>query len=127
MLVMGLVALLAVGYGLAGQSPARVLKAKIDFAFTAGTKALPAGEYEISLVGDNQVVKIQGAGKNVEMVNVITRMSGGIHTTPNDAHLVFDVVGMDHFLSEVWIPGEDGYLLHAAKGAHTHKVINIKQ
>jgi hypothetical protein len=48
-----------------------------------------------------------------------------MHTTPEDAHIVFDVVGDKHMLSEIWIPGEDGYLLLATKGKHGHKVINI--
>ncbi len=56
----------------------------------------------------------------------MTRLSGEIHTTPQDAHLVFDKVGDTYLLSELWIPGEDGYLLQITKGAHEHIVLNIK-
>ncbi len=127
MLALALVALVAAGAGIAGQSPAKMIKAKIDFAFNVGGKVLPMGEYEFVLSGDNQVVRVQGQGKDAAMVTIITRLGGAMHTTPEDAHLVFDVVGTNYYLSEVWVPGEDGFLVHAAKGAHTHKVINIKQ
>jgi hypothetical protein len=124
-LALGLIALLAVGSGLTGQSAARTLKAKIGFEFTVGGKVLPMGDYEFVVTGDGQVVRVQGQGKAVEMANVITRLAGEMHTTPQDAHLVFDVVGTNHMLSEIWIPGEDGYLVHSTKGVHTHKVVNI--
>ncbi len=42
-----------------------------------------------------------------------------------DAHLVFDKVGDTYYLSEVWMPGEDGFLLYAAKGKHTHTLIKF--
>ena len=56
----------------------------------------------------------------------MTRLSGEIHTTPQDAHLVFDKVGDTYLLSELWIPGKDGYLPQITKGAHEHIVLNIK-
>lgn len=124
-LALGLIVLLAAGSALMGQAPARILKAKIDFEFGVAGKVLPMGDYEFVVTGDGQVVRVQGQGKSVEMANVITRLAAEMHTTPQDAHLVFDVVGTNHFLSEVWIPGEDGYLVHSTKGAHTHKVVNI--
>jgi hypothetical protein len=50
-----------------------------------------------------------------------------------EPQLVFDVVGnfepsyteyvTDYLLAEVWLPGEDGYLIHTTKGAHQNKTI----
>ena len=102
------------------------LKAMIDFPFTAAGKVLPAGQYEFSRDTMAPVFRVQGEDKSFVMAPVLTRLSAAIHTTPGDAHLVFDKVGETYFLSEVWIPGEDGYLLHAEKGKHEHKVVNIK-
>ena len=122
MLTVGLIALLAVtsGYGQQWQ-----LKAKMDFPFTVGSTVLPAGEYEF--VRDNlaTIFRVTDGDKNSALAPIITRLAGAKHTTPQDAHLVFDVVGETHFLSEIWIPGEDGYLVQSTKGKHEHKVINI--
>jgi len=53
-----------------------------------------------------------------------TRLAGGLYTTPKDAHVVFDKIGNAYVLSELWLPGEDGLLLHVTKEKHEHKVIN---
>jgi hypothetical protein len=47
--------------------------------------------------------------------------------------LVFDVVGnfepsyteyvTEYVLAQIWVPGEQGYLIHLTKGAHQEKVI----
>lgn len=123
MLTAGLFLLLAVmsGYG----QPASA-KAKIDFPFTAGGKVLPAGQYEFVRDATAPVFNVQGEGKNFVVAQVITRLAGAMHTTPEDAHLVFDKVGDTYFLSEIWVPGEDGYMILATKGQHEHKVVNVK-
>jgi hypothetical protein len=51
-----------------------------------------------------------------------------------EPRLVFDEVGdfapsyteyiTVYVLSEVWLPGEDGYRVHVTKGAHKTKVVN---
>jgi hypothetical protein len=128
MLALGLVALLGVGSAYAAQLTAEVLKAKIDFQFTAGGKVLPAGDYEFRLdEGQVPVFRIQGQGKTGALANVITRLAAEIHTTLQDAHVVFDKVGDTYTLSEIWIPGVDGFLLQITKGKHEHKVINIQR
>jgi hypothetical protein len=50
---------------------------------------------------------------------VITRL-GATEPPAAEARLVFDKVGAVSYLSELWMPGSDGYLVHAAKGKHTH-------
>ena len=50
-----------------------------------------------------------------------------------EPQLVFDVVGnfepsyteyvTDYLLAEVWLPGEDGFLVNTLKGAHQHQTI----
>jgi hypothetical protein len=122
MVTMALMALLAVASAYGQPSS---IKVKIDFPFTVAGKALPAGQYEF--VRDNTALtfRVQGEGKIGALASVLTRLAGEMHTTPQDAHLVFDVVGNTYLLSEIWIPAEDGYLLLATKGQHTHKVINV--
>ena len=124
MLVVGLVALLA---GVSGYGQQTVtLKAQIDFPFKVEGKVLPAGAYEFALDAQAMAFRVQGQGSNGALAPVMTRLAGAMHTTPQDAHLIFDVVGDTYILSELWIPGEDGYLVQMTKGVHTHKVINVK-
>jgi hypothetical protein len=102
-----------------------LVKGDIPFEFKAGGKALPAGHYEFT--SDNQgklvIVRSTPTGSS-SSVMVITRMAAGIHTTPADAHIVFDKVGDTYTLSEIWVPGMDGFLLNALKSKHEHKIID---
>lgn len=122
MLTVSLIALLGMmsAYG----QPSSI-KAKIDFPFTVEGKVLPAGQYEFVRDDAAQVFRVQGEGKTSALVPILTRLAGEMHTTPQDGHLVFDVVGETYLLSEIWIPAHDGYLLLATKGPHGHKVINV--
>lgn len=124
-LALGVVSLLALGSVYAVQSTAEVLKAKIDFAFSAGNKVLPAGEYVFTKDDNAQAFRIQGAGKTGDIVNIITQLSGEVRINPKGAALVFDTVGNKYILSEIWIPGVDGFLVQVTKEPHTHKVVKI--
>jgi hypothetical protein len=103
-----------------------VAKGNIPFQFKAGDKVLPAGQYEF--VPDNQAklmtVRSTPAGPSA-MVIVLTRLAAGIHTTAADSHVVFDKVGDTYTLSEVWVPGADGFLLNVVKSKHEHKIIDV--
>ena len=101
------------------------IKATIDFPFMVGNKTLPAGPYEFVRDADAQSFAVRGGG-NTAVIAIITRFARELHTTMQDAHVVFDQVNGNYMLSEVVIPGEDGYMLLATKETHTHKVMNIK-
>jgi hypothetical protein len=124
-MVLALVGLLALGSLYAGQSTAEVLKAKIDFPFIAGGRALPAGVYEFRKDDAAQVFRIQGAGRTGDVVNIITELAGNLRMNPEGNSLVFDIVNNKYVLSEIWIPGSNGYLVEATKGPHAHKVVKI--
>jgi len=99
------------------------LRADVPIAFNVAGKVLPAGNYVFSPTTDNRSVKIAGE-KDSAVALVLTRLAAGIHTTPGDSHIVFDKVGEDYFLSEIWIPGRDGFVLRATEENHTHRVLN---
>jgi len=102
------------------------LKANIPFAFSAAGKVLPAGQYDVVTAPGAAPIRVRSAdGKDAVIVTIVTRLAGSMHTTPKDAHLIFDKVGENYFLSEVWIPGVDGYLLNSTAQQHEHRVINI--
>jgi len=102
------------------------LKANIPFGFIARGKTLPAGQYSLTPSKDGLTVDVAGTGKaETAFVPVITRLGGAIHTSKQDAHIVFDDVGGVYTLSEIWIPGEDGFLLFSTKGKHQHRTVDV--
>ena len=125
MLTVGLILLLAAisGYG----QQTKLIKAKIDFPFTIEGKVLPAGQYELMRDDPAMSFRVQGEGMNSGLAIILTRITGEMHASPNDSHIVFDKVGDTYFLSEIWIQGEeDGYLLYGSKNKHEHKVYTVK-
>ncbi len=105
---------------------------KIPYKFEAGGKKLPAGTYWIGTTDDGGLV-IRQELKGVEVtIPVLQRLA---QPTPPVAEpqLVLDAVGnfepsyteyvTDYLLSEVWFPGQEGFLIRALKGAHQHQTI----
>jgi len=114
--VAALAAAIAVGGAVAQAQTADV---QIGFAFQAGGKTLPAGKYNVSVSVNGQVV-VRGSGGQVTML-AITRL-GRLNGSANP-ELVFDRVGDTVTLSEIWMPGEDGFLLAGTKEMHTHALV----
>jgi hypothetical protein len=103
-----------------------ILRADIPFAFSAAGKQFPAGQYEIVRTSGAQSFNIMSADrKNAAILSILTRTAGAIHTTPADAHVVFDKVGESYTLSELWYPREDGYMVSTMKGQHEHRVVDV--
>ena len=102
-----------------------VVKARIPFAFTASGRELPAGEYMFTPNTNDEAIRVQGITnrRNVEAL-VLTRTAGQIHTSSQDAHIVFDKIGDKYILSELWPAGEDGFVMHVTKEHHEHHVVN---
>lgn len=110
-----------------GQQTVASVKAQIDFPFTVAGKVLDAGMYDFTRQGLTDVFKVTGPDHKVTLMPFLTRLGKDIHTSPEDSHIVFDKVGDTYLLSEIWIPGDDGYLLLATKGVHTHMTVNVKR
>lgn len=103
-----------------------VTKASIDFPFTVEGKALPAGQYEFTQTDDGIAVRVQGEGTHGALAMIITRLGGEMHEKKLASYVVFDKVGEIYTLSEIWFPGEDGYLMATTKVKHTHKTVHMK-
>ena len=100
--------------------------AKIDFAFSAGGKVLPAGRYEIrpqDSTSNVLTLRNVDAGKT-EMVPFVTRLGQREGTK---SVFVFDKEGTKLTLTEVHVSGTDGYLLQGSGGKHTHEAIQATQ
>jgi hypothetical protein len=106
---------------------------KVPFPLQAGGKKLAAGDYAVLKTAEGALTLRQVAtGKDIPLT-VLERIA---KTVPPSAEprLVFDEVGdfapsyteyiTVYVLSEVWLPGEDGYRIHLTKGAHKTKVVS---
>ena len=94
----------------------------IPFPFIAGTTEMPAGRYQIkqSDPAANNLSIRRMDNNNTIQVPVLTRISDRGETT---AQVVFDKTEDKNYLSEVYIPGIDGFHLQGAPGKHTHRKI----
>ncbi|MBS1791577.1 MAG: hypothetical protein JST85_27960 [Acidobacteria bacterium] len=98
----------AMGQASAQEGP--LLKAYIPFAFTIGSKTLPAGDYEIrrGLSTQPELLLIKGEDHEnwKQEMFFLTNMAQA-SVTPTKTQLVFDHVGDRYFLSKVWMAGEN--------------------
>ncbi|HEX7485084.1 MAG TPA: hypothetical protein VF332_02955 [Vicinamibacterales bacterium] len=81
------------------------------------------GQYELQLNTDGTAFTLTAVPKETGVfVMAITRLAAA-DPPASDTHVTFDKVGSTYYLSEVWLPGEDGYLVYAAKVKHTHQTV----
>jgi hypothetical protein len=118
LITMSLITLLA-AIGTYGQvSSTASIEVEVPFQFTLGKAVLPAGTYQF--VGENVGTRLSiHDGKTNATANVITQLGGPIQ----DAILVFDDSAGVRTLSEVWIPGLAGLLMHSIPEGHKHVVL----
>jgi hypothetical protein len=101
---------------------AGMMKVEVPFAFTVKDKEMPAGRYEIQPDGGEQsrlVIRSTSGGGTI-VVPVLERLADTGSKTPK---IVFDQVQDKHYLSEVHIPGMDGFLVGITKGEEKHEVV----
>jgi len=101
----------ASGIALGQRGSSSTMKFEIPFAFTVGSKALPAGTYTISISAWYRAVTLQSGKGELATEKFICGVSG-----PNElfsgGYLVFDKTNSGLVLSEVWISGTGGVLVH---------------
>jgi hypothetical protein len=81
---------------------------QIPFEFYVGDSKLPAGSYQIAIVGSAvRITNIAMRDKAVAFNPIpITRPDG----SPRTGGLVFYTYGRNHFLSEIWVMGSESGL-----------------
>jgi hypothetical protein len=105
---------------------------KIAYGFEAGGTKLRAGEYWVAKKDDGHITLRQEAtGKEFQIP--FTKRLPQPSPALEEPQLVFDMVGnfapsyteyvTDYLLAEVWLQGEDGFLVHVTKGAHKTKTV----
>jgi len=120
--VLVLAALVAV---LALQAQSVPQRVNVPFKFNLMEKSYQPAMYYFRYDGPGEQVEVLGKDKGLlTRVPVITRLA----LTPGakkDGHvrLVFDQVGEERYLSEVWMPGVDGLLVRATSQRHKHEAV----
>ena len=122
--VVGVVALgLAGSFAWAGGA----LSVDVPFSFIVKDKEMPAGHYQIQVEGNDasKLVIRSNAGGGAFFALVLERLAD---TGGKDPKVVFDKTEDGKtYLSEVHIPGQDGYLVGIAGGKEKHVTLSGKE
>jgi uncharacterized membrane protein len=105
---------------------------KVPFNFESGGKKFPSGTYTVAKTGESQIT-FQQTSTGKESIVPFSQMLTPAGSPIDGPRLVFDEVGnfepsyTEYFtvyvLAEVWLSGQDGYLIHTTKGAHKTRTI----
>lgn len=93
----------------------------VPFKFNIGKTILNPGKYQVTVGADEATITVTPEKGKATIAPAITRLAQ--HQVMPDAKLVFDKVGEEYALSEVWLPTEDGYLVHDTRVPHKHHVL----
>ena len=101
-------------------------RVNVPFKFNLADKAYPAATYFIRYDGATDTVEFLGNGKNMlARTKVITKLALAPGArSDGKVRLVFDQVGEERYLSEVWMPGAEGLLLRATSERHKHETVD---
>ena len=126
--VLGLV-ILGGSLAVNAQAPDKEIYTKVSFPFMVGEKTFMPGDYRISRVNSvKPSIKLTSWDGTASVeVPVITRLARQDHSGHDTTEsLVFDKIGDRSFLSEVWMLGEDGYLVLGTAEEHHHTLVPAK-
>jgi len=96
--------------------------AKVPFKFVVEGKTLPAGRYEFKLM-ENDLSAVMITDMKTEHSIMVPIIAPAGLQSANHAKIVFDKTGKTSYLSEVVIPGMDGYFIAAPTGRHQQKSV----
>lgn len=100
--------------------------ANIDFQFVAAGKTMAPGRCGLRVTTDRAALTLTPPKGSGEFLVSITRLAAP-EPASSETRLGFDKVGDIYYLSEVWLPGDDGFLVYAAKETHTHRTVKGEQ
>jgi cytochrome c553 len=100
------------------------VRAEVPHEFTFASKVVPAGTYTFTVTK----LGLQMVSASGEMYRApIMSWLAGPSQFLGDGALVFDKTGDSRVLSEVWIPGAEGILLHSVTKNHNHEVLLLSE
>ncbi len=95
--------------------------ADIPFSFIVEGKTLPAGPYQFTERDIPTAIILRNSKTSESVIAPVITLLGT--QAEKETNIVFDVVGSDHYLSEIRIADTDGYLVRATPGKHTHALV----
>ncbi len=120
-------ALIVLAIAAAGIGQENKLVVIVEFPFAVGDKTLPAGEYQFILDPTATAFRLTDGKKSLALIPIITRIARQPFAGQPNAYLAFDVVQGVSFLSEIWFPGDDGYVVSMTKEDHAHRIVALKR
>jgi mono/diheme cytochrome c family protein len=96
------------------------LQAKVPYEFSVGSQVLPAGTYSFYMDGPWLAVRSETGGPFRD--KIIYEVNGPAELL-DDGSLVFDKTGDKRVLSEVWIPGMNGLVVHSIPANDEREVL----
>lgn len=101
--------LLTVGGGIVANAQIEsdiAIEANVPFTFVVGNTTLPAGRYEIKAIGDMEgVLELRGADGHSAIAVDTESVETKRDQIENKSELVFNKVGNQYFLYQVWLAG----------------------
>ena len=96
---------------------------KTSFDFVARGQSYTAGQYTLVANATRDVLSLEpkSSKESMVMLPVETRISERKSLT--EAEVVFDKLDGKLYLSELQVPGQDGYLVLVTKAKHTHETV----
>jgi hypothetical protein len=95
----------------------------VTFPFQVADKILPAGSYTIEQPSAETLVLRDARGDVVSMP-VIVRVAR-LSPPLTESKVIFDRFGDSYYISEIWVPDRDGFVVGATKEVHTHHAVKI--
>ena len=100
------------------------LRVSIPFSFIAAGRTFPAGTYTFTRTKPGTItlagVEDSKLNVNLPILTSLARSGAG-----DDPLVAFDKPGHENVLSEVWLPGREGALVHEEKGEHQHAIVRL--
>jgi len=109
----------AVGLALGQKEPA--MRFQVPYEFKFGSNVLPAGTYTFSV--DRSWLTVESNNNKLLRQNIISRLSGPAELV-RSGYLIFDKTDGGSVLSEIWMPGEDGLLVHPVPKGHSRLALS---
>jgi hypothetical protein len=116
----GVLALLAASCVFAQQPTA----ANLQFKFTLAGDEAQAGQYSFSIDRSGDFVDIQGPNQFTSKVMISTWLTRGANTNAQP-RLVFGKDGDTRYLSEIWLPNQDGIQLLRVRTGHAQEIVAL--
>jgi hypothetical protein len=96
---------------------------KAPNGFVANGKTLAAGSYALTVNQMDDMVTLTPADTKGGSVMMLVETRTAERKPLADPEVVFDKLNGQLYLSELLIPGQDGYVLYVNKAKHTHEML----